>query len=736
MPFNRITTTAWMLCALLGFSSPLPAETIQFYFDSDTPQIAFAAGDIKAALEKQEHTVQVHDLAALAKADSSKKIVLALATDNLATFTLSAQGGKPAAGLDQQAYALRTTTKPDLSYWVLGGDAVGVMYGGLQLAENIQFHDLARAYDEEESPHIKNRGIKFNIPLDKESPTYYYGHHGTSHKLAIKDVWDMGFWKTWFDEMARHRYNVLSLWSPHPFTSMVNMEDEYPGIAIQGVTGFDAAGQRVKVNNLTIDQKVEYWRRVMKYGRERGFDIYISNWNVFLSTAEGKHGLTDATDNPKTREYLRKCVIKLLQTYPDLKGFGITVGEKMGKMNASQKEEWAWDSFGKGVLQYAAENPKRDIVFIHRQHDGDIDHILKYFSPLNDLPNVRLELSCKYSEAHVHSTVTPSRWHRTGMEQGLGKHGIMSWLTVRNDDFFFLHWAEPQFVRDYISGFPPIDKYVTGFYIGADGWVFARDFTSKNPFYKNRNALSIQRTWYMQKLWGRISYNPRISDEFFQRHLAARFTEVPADRLFEAWSSASGAIRRANEQVTGKWQFDADFWPEMWTGDMWDKKEGRHFSLDDTKEATPFAGSSLASLRETADGKVGEKISAWDNIEKVDALSTKALELLASLKPGGNVELQLTLRDLTAQARLGQFNAEKFRAVIYDIQGEKGKAKQAMGKAYSAWRRYTDLMDALYIGVDMQRNRSFSDWHDYDKIVLQDYLDLGGIGEPAWRQPE
>lgn len=386
MPFNRIATTAWMLCALLGFSSPLPAETIQFYFDSDTPQIAFAAGDIKAALEKQEHTVQVHD--------------------------------------------------------------------------------LARAYDEEESPHIKNRGIKFNIPLDKESPTYYYGHHGTSHKLAIKDVWDMGFWKTWFDEMARHRYNVLSLGSPHPFTSMVNMEDEYPGIAIQGVTGFD------------------------------------------------------------------------------------------------------------------------------------------------------------------------------------------------------------------------------------------------------------------------------VSDEFFQRHLAARFTEVPADRLFEAWSSASGAIRRANEQVTGKWQFDADFWPEMWTGDMWDKKEGRHFSLDDTKEATPFSGSSLASLRETADGNVGEKISAWDNIEKVDALSTKALELLASLKPGGNVELPLTLRDLTTQARLGQFNAEKFRAVIYDIQGEKGKAKQAMGKAYSAWRRYTDLMDALYIGVDMQRNRSFSEWHDYDKIVLQDYLDLGGIGEPAWRQPE
>ena len=733
--FTRLAA-AWSLIALLGFAALSSAETVQLYFDQATPQIAFAAGDIKAALEKRKHTVQTHDLAALAKAGSGRKIVLAVATGKTVASLLSAQDGKPAAGLGPQAYAIRTTTKSGMCYWVLGGDANGAMYGGLQLAENIQFHDLARAYDEQEAPHLKNRGIKFNLPLDKESPTYFYGFQGTSHKRAVKDVWDMGFWKTWFDEMARHRYNVLSLWSPHPFTSMVNMEDEYPGIAIQGVTGFDEAGKSVKVNTMTIADKIAYWRSVMKHGRERGFDIYICNWNVFLSTAEGKHGLTDSTDNPKTREYLRKCVFKLFAAYPDLKGFGITVGEKMGKLDASQKEEWAWDSFGKGVMQFAKENPERDIVFIHRQHDGDIDHILKHFAQLNDLPNVRMDLSCKYSEAHAHSTVTPSRWHRTGMEQGLGKHGIMSWLTVRNDDFFFLHWAEPQFVRDYISGLPPIDKYVVGFYIGADGWVFAKDFTSKNPFYKERDALSIQRTWYMQKLWGRISYNPSISDEFFKQHLAARFPEVPTDRLLEAWSSASGAIRRANEQVTGKWQFDADFWPEMWTGDMWQGREGRHFSVADTKEATPFAGSSLASLRETAEGKVGKKVSAWDNIEKIDAFSTRALGVLATLEPGANAELQLTLNDLTAQGHLGQFNAEKFRAVIYDLKGEREKAKEAMGKAYSAWRRYTDLMDALYIGVDMQRNRSFTYWHAYDKTVLQDYRDLGGAGEPDWRRQE
>jgi hypothetical protein len=431
LPFIRIATATGVLLALLGYPGRSLAETVRLYFDPATPQSVFAAGDIKAALEQRKYKVHTHDLAALVKAGAGKKVVLALATDRTTTAMLAAQGGKPATSPGEQGYAIRTTTAPDLSYWVLGGDANGAMYGGLQLAENIQFHDVGRAYDEEETPFLKNRGIKFNLPLDKESPTYYYGFHGTSHKLAVKDIWDMGFWRTWFDEMARHRYNVLSLWSPHPFTSMVNMEDEYPGIAIQGVTGFDEAGRSVKVNNLSIDEKIAYWRAVMKYGRERGFDIYICNWNVFLSTAEGKHGLTHATDNEKTRAYLRKAVIKLFQTYPELKGFGITVGERMGELDHNQREEWAWDAFGKGVMQYAQENPRRDLVFIHRQHDGNIDHILKHFAQLNELPNVRLDLSCKYSEAHAHSTVTPSRWHRTGMEKGLAKHGIMSWLTVR-----------------------------------------------------------------------------------------------------------------------------------------------------------------------------------------------------------------------------------------------------------------------------------------------------------------
>ena len=731
MRITALFVKSFIFLILIGVTPNFArGETVRIFFSNTIPQHEFAANDIKTVLESKNFTVEVKNLSKLTGNCEGKKVVIALASDNAVLALLKSQGGSDVKKMGEQAYSLRTTSSPDLCYWVIGGDDNGAMYGALQIAENIDFKGFKESYNEEGSPYLKNRGIKFNIPLDKDSPTYFYGHHGTANKLAIQHVWDMDFWKTWFDEMARNRYNVLSLWSPHPFTSMVNMEDEYPGIAIQGVTGYGEKDEEVLKNNMTIDEKIDFWQKVMKYGKGRGFDIYFCTWNIFLSTAKGKHGLTDKPDNGQTRIYLKKCTKKFLDTYPDLAGFGITVGENMGGINAKEKEEWAWDTYAMGVMEYAKANPQRKLTFIHRQHDGGLDDIIEYFKPLGELPNVQFDLSFKYSEAHAHTTVTPGRWHRTKMEDGLSRNNLKSWLTVRNDDWYFLHWADPAYVRDYINHFPDVNKFVSGFYIGSDGWVFTNEFTSKDPYYENMNALSIQRTWYMQKLWGRISYNPNVSDDVFKNHLAFKFSEVNPDELFEAWSNASASIRLANEQVTGEWDLDMDWWPEGWTGDHW-KGNGRFFSLEETRKATPFSGSNLCSLSKTAKGECGEKISALTTVNKIDKMASNALDILSTLNYGTNTELKLTLKDIKAQANLGLFNAWKFRAVMYLEQENGEMAKDAIGKAYCYWKKYTNMMDELYIGVKLQRNLDFSTWHDHDADALKDYMDLGGVGKPS-----
>jgi len=725
---NQIAESKWelfktcVLSVIFVFAAALlQAQTIGLFYDFSTPQYQFAASDIKTALEDNGFSVEVIDIEKLNKRYNKGKVVIALQSNDKVKTLLKKAGGVAAPLLGEQAYAIRTTTQPELGYWVMGGDHNGAMYGALQMAENINFNGFSGAYNEEESPYLMNRGIKFNIPLDIEAPTYFYDSRGASNQLAIKHVWDSTFWFTWFDEMARHRYNVLSLWCPHPFTAILNMEDEYPGIAIPGVTGFDEDGNTVKINNWTIDEKVAYWQKVMKYGHDRGFKIFFCTWNIFLSTAEGKYGLTDDPDNYDTRTYLNRCTKKLLETYPHLTGIGVTVGENMNLESVAEKEEWAWDSYGSAMFEYAKANPDREMVFIHRLLMSDIRETVNNFKPLIEIPNVRFDLSYKYSMAHAHAAVKPTYWNSLGLEDQLDEAGVWSWLTVRNDDFFFLHWADPQFVRDYVNHFPEVGRYVNAIYIGPDGWVFSRVFTSKDPYYESKNALSIQKTWYMQKIWGRIAYNPSVSDDLFKDHLGYQYPEVSSDKLFTAWSNASRAIKLVNEQVTGTWSLDFHWWPEGHT-----RKGYGYNTIEDALDVKPQRGSNLCDFKNSAWGNCNDKISAVDNADHIEQLATEALQLLKELDPGSNKELSLNLTDLKAMSYLSLFNAYKFRAIVYVGQGKIAAARNNMIIAYCNWKEYTSIMDEMYFGFELQRNHHFDNWHDHDADVLKEVTNLGG----------
>ncbi len=714
--------TSLVLASVLLISARASADAITLFHNPDNPPHAFAAGDVRTALKARQQRVEDLELASLQASLSGDKIILARASDETAVAVYKTSGGGDLPVLGEQAYALRTTMQGGRAHWVFGGDDSGVMYGALQLAEYIRFSGLPEALNEDDTPHLRNRGIKFNIPFDKEAPTYFYDSRGTANRLAIRHVWDLSFWKTWFDEMARHRYNVLSLWNPHPFTSMVNLEEEYPGVAIQGVTGFDKDDNETQINDWSIDQKIAFWREVMKYGHERGFRIFIFTWNIFLSTAEGKHGIGKGPENQATRAYLHKSTRRLFETYPHLTGMGLTVGENMDTDDTNLKEEWAWDAYGSAVLEVAKANPERQITFIHRLLQSDLSTTAKYFQPLIDQPNVRFDLSHKYSNAHAHAAVKPVYWARKKLEPQLEKLGITSWLTIRNDDWYFLHWAEPQFIRDYIANFPTVGKYIDGIYIGPDGWAFSRVFTSKDPLYEEQNMLDIQRTWLMQKIWGRIAYNPAVGDELFTRHLQARYPGVSSEALFEAWTKASRAVRLFNEQVTGDWSLDFHWMPERWTA----KDEG-YRTLTDLLETEPMDGSPLVGIKKTARGDVDDdERSALANADDIQRLANEAQASLDKLSVVTDRELAHNLSDIQSMIHLALVGAHKIRAGVAKEQNDLPEARAQMLTAYRHWYKYADLMDSRYIGVDMQRNHHFKSWHQLDPEVLRDLTLLGG----------
>jgi len=694
------------------------ADVVGIFYDSTVAQSDFAASEIQMALQGKNHTAELKPLSELSPDYSHQKIVLSLAADSAACQVLSIQGGATLSGLGEQAYALRTTTKGGRSYWVLGGDVNGLMYGGLQLAENLRFNGLSETYNTQEAPYIKNRGVKYNLPLDARSPTFFGSKYkslpkcfgGDAARKAIANVWDMKYWEDWFDEMARARFNVISIWNTHPFPALLDMEE-----AIQDVQGFDGYSKK-----MTAAEKVAFWQKVMAYGKSRGFKIYFITWNIYTYGAEGKNGITNDPKNEATKKYFRKAVRMMFETYPDLDGLGVTAGENMPKLSAEAEGQWMWDSYGQGIMDYAKENPERDITFIHRWHYAEISQIMGHFKPLLSLPNVRLDLSYKYSAAHMYSAPSPRLiYTKDGdVPADLARTKKKTWLEVRQDDFYYLHWGHPQFARDYIYAFPDKDKYIQGFLYGGDGWTATRDFHSKANVHKN--VLDIKRLWYTQMIWGRLSYNPQTSDKVFIDEIAYRYPNVSAPTLFSAWSDASRGLPLAAEVVQGSLCYDFHWWPELC------QAHKGFLKIADFIKAKPSIGSDICSIKDSAAGKYPDGRTSDKIADDVQAAGEAALKKLVSISANGNPDLEVNIKSIYAQAYLSLYYAEKIRGATAKAANRNEDAKIALGKADCHWKNYTNIMDGMFIGANMLRSRDFTNWHVHDAAVTKEYTDLGG----------
>src|SRR5882757_1801318 len=106
------------------------------------------------------------------------------------------------------------------------------MYGGLDVAEAVRINAVAELPATIHRPYIAERGFKFNLPLDLRTPSY--SDNGDSFQANIPQMWSREFWHTLLDEMARDRYNVLSLWSLGVFPSMVKVP-EFPDVSLSDV---------------------------------------------------------------------------------------------------------------------------------------------------------------------------------------------------------------------------------------------------------------------------------------------------------------------------------------------------------------------------------------------------------------------------------------------------------------------------------------------------------------------
>ena len=459
----------------------------------------------------------------------------------------------------EEGYRLR---REKSGFRIAASDRAGMMYGLLDLGRALTNADgrTECVKDRSVTPYIRKRGIKFNIPLDARTPSY--SDASDSAFETIPDVWDFEFWQEYLDAMAEYHYNVLSLWSLSPFPSMVRIP-EYPLTALEDVmrsviipqpemSGWKMYTEDMKkglypVKKMSMDEKMDFWKRVMACAADRCIEVYLFTWNLFVyGTEESPYALTSDQHNPVTKDYVYHAVRAMLETYPLLAGIGVTAGEYM----AGDGTDIAFirDTYGRAVEDCLKCHPGRKIRFIHRMQYAAFHEIEEKF---RDFPGT-FEISFKYSQAHMHSSVKPQFFL-----DFIKEHDTETrfWFTLRDDDYYMFRWGDPDFAREYLRNMPV--SRMTGFCLGADGFTWGRDYMDR---IDQTHPLYIRKMWYKMWLWGQLSYDINCEEEFFAGELE-RVYGTEGKRLSGVWKKASRIISIFH--LVHWHDYDFQWYPEM-----------------------------------------------------------------------------------------------------------------------------------------------------------------------------
>ena len=620
------------------------------------------------------------------------------------------------ASLGEQAYRIHSEKK---SIQLRGGSPEGLLYGCFELAERIRFGEDPSTLDIHAEPYIKRRGLKMNIPLDARCPSY--DDSGTSARMNIEQVWSLDFWHGFLDRMAEHRYNTLTLWSNHPFSAMLKLED-YPEVALNDVAvptyelddwilpqymqaELQNPDNYTIVKKIPIEQKIEFWRSVMRYAKERGIDLYFITWNIWVHGAEGKYGINASQTNPKTVAYMRECVKQFVLTYPDLKGLGITCGEHMqNKIEGEYSvENWMWKTYGMGILDAKKEQPGRAVDFIHRVWYTGMDVMMDDF--IRKYPD-SINLGFKYARARLYSTPNPPFFEQQ-LQNDCEKYEIGCWMNLRNDDIFCFRWGNPDYVRAYMKNLPP-EPLLAGYHMGSDGYVWGREFTSLDP--ESPRQLEIDKHWYNFMQWGRLGYDPNLGRDFFEKQLTLRFPEADVAQLYNTWQSASKIIPLINV-----WHWRD--WDHMWSPEACtSKKEGYH-SVNHFIEFWPLKGQNMQSIRDYVQQPESSAMGPLEVADQLDALAAVTLSGLPQIEiHAKSKELKKTCADMKAFARLGQYYADKIRGSTsvhqFRISGHPKAKENAVDHLEAAlvhWQEYAAVASKQY-AVQLLARTSYLDW--------------------------
>jgi len=607
------------------------------------------------------------------------------------------------------------------SLHLTAADERGAMYSLLELVDLItagrRFEQIEPARHE---PTLKLRAFKFNIPLEP-----LFG--GPAVQANTHAFWSLEFWRTFIDALARHRFNMLGLWSRNPFPWMFPLA-RWP--------------QAHQMSDQQFEERRQFWNGLFDHCLARGVDPYIIAADAHLphDVIQGLH-LADehhsslprplsGTEQPEgetVAEYYRQCIRTLLTTYQQMQGLGILAGAETLDDEA-QRERWLIDAWLAGVAEAGREVSLLRCARTAQQ----VRAVVEQFGPSYD---GQLLLGLEPTRARLLSHPQAVCEELKAVVSDQASQDVPISYILGQEDVHCLRWADAGFVRRTIAAVA--EAGAAGMYFGLAGHAWLED-----PYHRQAD-LGWQ--WEFQKhedqlcLWGRAAYDKELSDRSAWAVHTSRYGQQMGEQLAKALQTASRIIPAVNRQIGNhrRWR---------WQAETCLSQLGLR-SIIDLAFAQPAVGCGTVGIGEYAQAKLAGQMVQGETPPAIIELLTDAanttLACVESLETAARADRQLwwLLRDLEAMACLGNYYAFKIAAAVelnlYRLgrrSAARMRAQQMLATAAGWWQRLTangrERFESVKIGLLML---PFG-WWLYEQDVQRDLL-LAEQFEPDYDRP-
>ena len=642
------------------------------------------------------------------------------ATDNKEEANLSLEL-VPQADTDSEKNDGFQLIKTETGYQLSSECTRGLLYGLLDIAEQMSNGlDLENLQAKSIRAHHDFRAIKFNLPWY----SYRSGEHLAMH---IETCRDLDYWESFLDMMVENKFNALTLWNMHPYMYMVKS------------TSFPKASP---FSDEEMAEWEAFWTGLFQMAKDRGVDTYIVNWNIFLpeafskeygvadySSESGDGFIGDGETNENIEAYMREMVTLTLNKYENLRGIGLTLGERMGGMTSEERKDWVDRTMIAGLK---GANRKARLIYRAPLSAGIENHgsvsITTEKLTRDAIESLDLEddvwVSFKFNWSHAHSSPNLSIVHGGMLTDTYWKpysEKYKGLWTMRNEDFFVMRWGDPDFIREFLDF--NSQKYIGGCIIGSETYIPAKDFFTKEEHRTWDYAF--QRQWLFYKVWGNLMYDRNIPDEFFAEALAKKFDLSDGSGLLEAWKLASKNPNRL-----------ASFFGSTWDGTLYSegfKTNGGQFIDIDKFISRNVLDSSYVNIADFVAGNYDKnfQITPLQLAEETEKQSARILEIVKERREkGASVELEVELTDLEFWTNFGLYFASKVRGGVALEQFRKGKAEsndqavQYLEKGKTYWQNMVELAEKYNVAVmPHQFDKEFS-WRKHLEDVDKDIATL------------